>query len=76
MDKKIVLLVVAVALIAACQSQDEIDYNSKTNAAATEAAVRRIKRLEDEAEQSGQNCLKRGGVLVRSAWDSRILECK
>jgi hypothetical protein len=73
---KILFVIAVAALVSACQSQDEIDYNSKTNTAATEAAVRRIKRLEDEAEQSGQNCLKRGGVIVRSAWDSRILECK
>lgn len=33
-------------------------------------------RQHDEKKASGENCLKRGGIIVRSSWDGRIVDCK
>ncbi len=33
-------------------------------------------RAYDEKKASGENCLKRNGIIVRSSWDGRIVDCK
>lgn len=30
----------------------------------------------EEAKRSSENCLRRGKMVVRSAWDGRIIDCK
>ena len=36
----------------------------------------RLRAKYDTDAQSRQNCLERGGIVILSAWDGRIIDCK
>lgn len=76
MRPSIIFIVGALALLlAAC----ERDIDGRTDAMKI-ADDRRYNERQDadiaERKASADNCLKRGGIIVRSSWDGRIVDCK
>ncbi len=69
------LLVTAVLMLTAC----ERDIDGRTQAMRQNderLSILEANRQYDERKASGENCLKHGGIVVRSSWDGRITDCK
>ena len=72
---KIIALMVMAALASGCER--DIDGRTKAMRDNDERlSILDSNRRYEEAKSSGENCLKRGGLIVRSSWDGRIVDCK
>lgn len=68
-------LLLSAVLLAGC----ERDFDGRTKAMRENderLSIERSNQMVKEMVASADNCLKRGGIIVRSSWDGRIVDCK